>query len=169
MHVFVTGATGFVGYHTVLALTRAGHSVRLGIRNAEKMHQLYANSGIHVSNYAIGEITDAVSTERALDDCNAVVHTAAMVSLDPADEERMRHTNLTGTKLVVGGAAERGIRSILHVSSIAALFDPAADSITEQQALASPGYAYAKSKVECDEYVRSLVRPGFSLFSCRAP
>jgi hypothetical protein len=37
MHVLVTGATGFIGYHTVSALLEAGHSVRLGARNKKKL------------------------------------------------------------------------------------------------------------------------------------
>jgi dihydroflavonol-4-reductase len=163
MHVFVTGATGFIGYHTVLALAAAGHSVRLGVRNAEKMRQLYANSGIDVSDYAVGEITDAVSIDRALQDCNAVVHTAAMVSLDPGDEQRMRHTNLTGTQRVIGGAVERGIRSIVHVSSIVALFNPRVPRIHEALPVATPASAYARSKVECDQYVRGLIEAGANI------
>ena len=160
MHVFVTGGTGFVGYHTVRALTQAGHTVRLGIRNAEKMQSLYRDSGIDITDFAVGEITDAVSVEQALEGCDAVVHTAAMVSLDPADEERMRYTNLTGTRLVIGGAVERGIRSIVHVSSIAALFDPELDRLTEETPLASPHSAYGLSKMECDLYVRDLIDKG---------
>ncbi|MGH3578504.1 MAG: NAD-dependent epimerase/dehydratase family protein, partial [Mycobacterium sp.] len=33
MKVFCTGATGFVGAHTALALLEAGHEVRLLVRN----------------------------------------------------------------------------------------------------------------------------------------
>ena len=59
-----------------------------------------------MSDFAVGEITDAVSIDAALEGCDAVVHTAAMVSLDPADEERMRHTNLVGTFTLLEAARE---------------------------------------------------------------
>ena len=68
MHVFVTGATGFIGLHTVLALLRAGYRVRLDVRNAEKMQALYSRRGIAADDFAVGEITDKVSIDRALAD-----------------------------------------------------------------------------------------------------
>ena len=40
MHVFVTGATGFVGYHTVLALAAAGLATR-GVGFAHALHTPY--------------------------------------------------------------------------------------------------------------------------------
>jgi nucleoside-diphosphate-sugar epimerase len=163
MHVFVTGATGFIGFHTVMALHAAGHTVRLGVRSPEKMRKLYAPYNVDVSDYAVGEITDAEAIDKALENCDAVVHTAAMVSLDANKETIMRHTNLTGTKLVVGGAVKKGIKSIVYVSSVAAIFDRQAKVLNENTPLVEPTSAYAKSKKECEEYVRTLIDKGAAI------
>lgn len=160
MHVFVTGATGFVGFHTVMALHKAGHTIRFGVRNAEKMKRIYADYDIDTSDFAVGEITDAEAINKALDGCDAVVHTAAIVSLDPSKVEHMMHTNLTGTKLVVGGAVKKGIKSIVYVSSIAAIYNRHASVITEETPLTNPQSAYALSKRLCEEYVRGLMDAG---------
>ncbi|NRB38935.1 MAG: NAD-dependent epimerase/dehydratase family protein [Pseudomonadales bacterium] len=160
MHVFVTGATGFIGFHTVMALHKAGHSVRLGIRNPEKMRQLYADTDIDISDYAVGEITDAAAIDKALEGVDAVVHTAAMVSMDANQEKLMRATNLIGTKLVVGGAVKKGIESIVYISSVAAIFDPSATVLNEDTPLIEPKTAYAKSKNECELYIRELMSMG---------
>ena len=163
MHVFVTGATGFVGFHTVMALHKAGHSIRFGVRNAEKMKRLYAPYGIDTSDFAIGEITDAEAIQQGLQGCDAVVHTAAVVSMDPNKAEHMMHTNLTGTKLVIGGAVKLGIKSIVYVSSVAAIYDPNADIINEATPLSHPNTAYGKSKQQCEMYVRGLIDAGANI------
>jgi nucleoside-diphosphate-sugar epimerase len=160
MHVFVTGATGFIGFHTVLALLQAGHTVRLGVRNVAKMKALYGAQGLQISDYACGEITDPEAIDEALTGCDAVVHTAAMVSLDPAMAELMYDTNVTGTRLVVGGAVARGIRSIVHVSSVAAVFDRFAAVIDERQPPAKPLSAYGRSKADSEKYVQGLIEQG---------
>ncbi|MCK5880960.1 MAG: NAD-dependent epimerase/dehydratase family protein, partial [Sinobacterium sp.] len=111
----------------------------------------------------IGDITDAEVIDRALDGCDAVVHTAAIVSLDPSEADNMMHTNLTGTKLVVGGAVKKGIKSIVYVSSVAALYNSQASVINEDTPLTEPKSAYAKSKRQCEEYVRELMSDGASI------
>jgi nucleoside-diphosphate-sugar epimerase len=160
MHVFVTGATGFIGFHTVLALLEAGHTVRLGIRNVAKMKALYESRGIDITDYAAGEITDKEAIDAALEGCDAVVHTAAMVSLDAGKAEQMYHTNVTGTRLVIGGAVEQGIRSIVHVSSAAAIYDRYATSLDESQPLAEQSSAYGRSKADSEKFVRGLLDEG---------
>ncbi len=160
MKVFVTGATGFIGYHTVRALLEAGHSVRLGVRNEKKMRDLYEPLGIDTSDHATGEITDKAAIDAALEGCDGVVHTAAMVSLDPNLAEQTYHTNVTGTRLVVGGAVAQGIRAIVHVSSAAALFDPHLRTIDENTPLAAQSSAYGRSKVDSERHVQGLIDDG---------
>ena len=160
MHVFVTGATGFIGMHTALALLEAGHSVRLGVRNAQKMQALYAQHGIEVDDFAVGQITDALAIDRALDGCDAVVHTAALVSLDAKQAEQMYRTNVVGTRNVIGGAVDKGIESIIHISSAAALFDPRLKSIDESTPPAPANTAYARSKVDSEKYLQGLIDRG---------
>ena len=160
MRVLVTGATGFVGFHTSVALQRAGHSVRLGIRNVDKMQQLYQAHGIEVSDFAVGAITDEEAVAKALDGCDAVVHTAAMVSMDPSLAETVRQTNVRGTELVVGGAVQRGIEAIVYVSSVTAIYDRHAQTINEDSSLGEATSGYGRSKIECEKYVRGLIAGG---------
>ncbi len=160
MRVMVTGSTGFVGFHTVMSLLRNGHEVCLGVRNPEKMRRAFAPFGVQGLDYVEGSITDEAAVQRALDNCDGVVHAAAMVNLDRKQAEFVRRTNVRGTELVVGGAVERGIQSIVYVSSITALFTPGLDSLTEDSPLGSASSGYGKSKVESELYVRGLQEQG---------
>ena len=160
MHVLVTGATGFIGYHTVMALLDAGHSVRFGVRNREKMEGLYHPHGVDTSDCAVCEITDKAGIEAAMQGCDAVVHTAAFVSLDKNKAEIIYRTNVTGTELVIGTAVEMGIRSIVHVSSSTAYFDPFAPVINETTPLAEPDTPYGRSKADSAKFVGGLIEAG---------
>ncbi len=163
MRVMVTGSTGFVGFHTVMALLDAGHEVCLGVRNPEKMRRVFKPFGIEGLDYVEGQITDEVAVNKALDDCDAVVHSAAMVNLDAKQADFVRRTNVRGTELVVGGAVERGIESIVYVSSITALFTPGFERLTEDSPLGRSSNGYGQSKVESEIYVRKLQEQGASI------
>ena len=160
MHVFVTGATGFVGFHTVLALLDAGHSVRFGVRNRAKMEALYGPLGIDTSDHALGEITDKAAIERALEGCDGVVHTAAMVSLDASRADEIYETNVRDTEYVIGGAVARGIESIVHVSSAAALYNRRLSVLDESTPLAPQKSAYGRSKADAERFVRRKIDEG---------
>jgi nucleoside-diphosphate-sugar epimerase len=153
----LTGGTGFVGYHTARALQAAGHSVRLLVRDKEKLRRLY---GSDVTNYVLGDVTDCASVNRALDGCEGVVHAAALVSVDRKDADAVLATNVGGTERVIGGAVKRGLKTIIHVSSVTALYDPRARFLNEYSPPGRAGNAYGRSKVACEEFVRGLQGAG---------
>jgi nucleoside-diphosphate-sugar epimerase len=124
------------------------------------MRELYEPLGMSIDDYVVADITDEVGIEQALEGVDGVVHTAAMVSVDPAMAETMYHTNVTGTKLVIGGAVKKGIRSIVYTSSLSTLFDTGLTLIDEQTPLAKQTNAYARSKTDCEHYVRELIANG---------
>jgi len=153
MRVCITGGTGFIGYHTTLALLEAGHDVHLLVRSRDKLRRLF---GDEVADFTVGDVTDADAVAAALEGCDGVVHSAAMVSVDRKDAERVRETNVRGTRLVIGGAVDRGIDRIVHVSSVTALYDPEASVLNEYSPPGTATNAYGASKVESEIYVREL-------------
>jgi nucleoside-diphosphate-sugar epimerase len=163
MRVMVTGSTGFVGFHTVMALLGAGHEVCLGVRNPEKMRRVFSPFGVEGLDFVEGSITDEAAVARALEGCEGVVHAAAMVNLDAKQADFVRHTNVRGTELVVGGAVERGIESIVYVSSITAIYTPGLERLTEDSPLGRSSNGYGQSKVESEKYVRGLQDRGASI------
>jgi len=158
MRVMITGATGFVGYHTALALLAEGHEVSLLVRSERKMEQLFGAGRIR--HFTPGDITDAGSVRRAMDGCDAVVHSAAMVSTRAADAAAVYRTNVDGTSTVMESALAAGIERIIHVSSVTALYDPAASVLDEHSPPGTGATGYGRSKVACERYVRQLQASG---------
>ena len=73
MKVLVTGATGFIGYHTARRLRAEGHAVRAFVRSFEKAERVLAPLGLKRPDFVLGDMTDRESVERAFDGCDAVV------------------------------------------------------------------------------------------------
>ena len=80
MNVLVTGGTGFVGSHTAKALKRAGHHVRVLARSEPKAESVFKAIDVDVDEIMVGDVTDPVAVARAIKGCDAVIHSAAMVS-----------------------------------------------------------------------------------------
>lgn len=163
--VMVTGSTGFVGFHTVLALVDAGHDVRLLVRSPEKMKRVFEPMGLSGLPCIEGDITNQASVEQALDGCDAVVHAAAMVNVHARDSDRVLENNLQGTRFVLGGAAERGIDRMIQVSSTTALFRPGATQIDESSPMGNAPSGYGRSKIECDKLVRTYQDDGVPIYT----
>lgn len=159
MRVMITGGTGFVGYHTARALMAAGHRVSLLVRSVDKMLKLYGDDCD--LDFTRGDITDADKVESAMLGCDAVIHAAAMVSTKASDAEKVYSTNVEGAKTVIGCALNiKSVKTIIHVSSVTALYDPRATLLDENSPPGVARNAYGRSKVACEKYVRSLKARG---------
>lgn len=163
MRVFITGATGFVGAHSALALLKAGHQVRLLVRNPQAAQRYFAERGYTVDDLLVADIRDADRIRPAMKDCDAVLHAAAIVALDPARAQETYDNNVQGMKAVVGTACELGIRNIVYVSSLSALFWPDLPVTNEDTPLAPCKEPYSRSKRDSDEYVRELQAKGYPI------
>lgn len=157
MRILVTGGTGFIGCHTARQLRDAGHTVRLLVRNEKKARDLYGDA---LPELAVSDISDEAGVREALVGCDAVIHTAAMVSIDRKDADLVYRTNLDGTRNVIGQAVELGLSRVIHLSSVTAIFDERATLLTENSPPGTAKDAYGRSKVACEKYVRELQARG---------
>lgn len=111
----VTGATGFIGRHTVAALRRRGWDVRALVRR----HPADLLSPYHRLELVLGDIDDDVALERLVDGAAAIVHLAGLVKALHPDE--FYRVNEGGTERLLRAAARRNPEApLVHVSSLAA-------------------------------------------------
>jgi dihydroflavonol-4-reductase len=84
MRVLVTSGTGFVGSHTVAALIKAGHEVRLLVRDRRRVAPAVAPLGLQAGDLdtVVGDVTDPAAVDQAVRGCEAVVHAGSVLSLD---------------------------------------------------------------------------------------
>ena len=88
MKVLVSGPAGHVGNNVLRELLHRGHTVRALVRDDER-----ALVNLSVERVR-GDLRDASSLERAVEGMDAVVHTAAVVSLSPSGEPLMKEVNV---------------------------------------------------------------------------
>jgi dihydroflavonol-4-reductase len=160
MRVLVTGGTGFVGGWTAKAIADAGHSIRFLVRNPARLDTSIAKLGVDVSDFAVGDISDRVSVRDALQGCDAVVHSAALVATDPRETPRMLSTNMSGAQNVLGQAVELGMDPIIHVSSFTALFHSNLETLRADLPVVGGTDGYGQSKAQVDIYARGLQDAG---------
>ena len=157
--VLVTGATGLAGSHTVRALLDAGHRVRALVRNPDKARRVFKGQEGPLENVP-GDINDITSVRNALSGCDAVIHCAAIVSINAPSPETLIETNVSGVHNVVGTAVEQGLERIIHVSSLATLFRGDGTTISESSEPQESKHAYGHSKTLAERYVRQLQAEG---------
>lgn len=165
MKVFVTGATGLVGAHTVRELLRAGHTVRLLVRSREKAETYFARHGITIEDYVVGDMRDAECVRRGLAGCDALLHAAAVVSVEKSQADMIYHSNLDAMKAVMDTAVEESVPNIIYVSSIGAFCNDShvvkTSTINESADLFDQSTdAYRRSKTDCERHVRQLQAQG---------
>lgn len=119
--VLITGGTGFLGSYIVKELVQKNYSVRAIRRTTSKLPFYIPGEIFQNVEWVPGDVLDVISLEEAMEDVDAVIHSAAVISFHKADKERMYHVNIEGTANVVNAALEKNISRFVHVSSVAAL------------------------------------------------
>jgi nucleoside-diphosphate-sugar epimerase len=159
--VLVTGGTGFIGSHTVAALVRHGHGVKVLARTPDRVELVLEPHGVEVE-VVQGDVTDLPSVVSALDGCDAVVHAAAQI---PLGSSPTTDVNIVGSRTVIGEAAARGLDPIIYTSTIMVYLPTSEAIITPSSDLPRPRSAYGQAKQEVERFVRALQAEGAPVVS----
>lgn len=154
MRVLVTGASGFIGSHVVVALKAAGHEPVGYVRDEIKLNRAMAMHGITDLAWSVGDINDAAAITEAINSCDAMVHTVGIASVRNVDEDQMRRVNTDGTRTVLSAAVDAGLDPIIHVSSVAALFPAPGPEMTSDDPLGTSDSAYGRTKAAAERIAR---------------
>lgn len=117
MKIFVTGATGFVGFHVAKALAAEGAELRLLVRKSSNLSHLEGIDGETVA----GDLAQPESLRAALEGVDAVVHVAADYRLWIPDPDAMYRANVDGTRELLRMAREAGVQRFVYTSSVATM------------------------------------------------
>ncbi len=116
MTVVVTGAAGHLGGNLVRSLLAQGRRVRA----LDFTRDWRALAGLEVE-IVEGDVRDPVALARAFAGADVVYHTAGRISLSRRDGPLLEAINVLGVRNVVRACLERGVRRLVHFSSIHAL------------------------------------------------
>lgn len=156
--ILITGATGLLGSHLLYELTEAGYEVRALHREGSDLSQVKKVFSYYTSNpeknyklveWVKADLLEVAYLEEAFEGIKEVYHCAALVSFAPQDAKKLLDINPTTTTNVVNLCLAKGIRKLVHVSSVAALgrqkqgepIDEKTEWVESKQ-----NSAYAKSK-----------------------
>src|SRR5215217_721919 len=148
MKILVTGGTGYLGRAVVHALAGRGH--RLVIFSRHASHSALPGTLVD------GDVRDAAALERAAAGCDAISHSAALVSIWRRRRYDFDDINVGGLRNVLAVARALGTPRILYTSSFVAL---------PPQGRTEPLVAndYQRTKVAADRVADEAVRDGLPL------
>ena len=143
MKVALTGAAGHLGAAILQELTKRNIAVRALIRG----NDIRTCAGLPVEIIK-GDVMNTGVLTRLMQDCDTVIHCAALISLNGDPKGLMHKTNVAGTQLVIDNALQTDIKRFIHISSIHAFKQqPGVAVLDETAAFADEkSYAYGHSK-----------------------
>jgi nucleoside-diphosphate-sugar epimerase len=128
--VFVTGGTGFIGGEVVRRLRERGDDVVALVRSREKGAGLEKLGATLVE----GDLNATGVIRSACEDCDAVVHGAAIykVGIPKGERDGMHEANVRGTERVIDAAWQAGVSRIVYVSTINVFGNTKGDVVDER-------------------------------------
>lgn len=153
---FITGASGFVGYHVAKLLLEKGYSIRLLIHNKRAISDLLSHPDVEV---VTGDILDSDFLIKNTVDCDVVYHAAALYSFNHNLTDLIFETNIKGTENICKAVLVNNIKKMVYTSSAATIgknYHGLSDETTKFNLWKISG-AYKKSKVYAENKVLEYI------------
>jgi dTDP-glucose 4,6-dehydratase len=164
MKIFVTGGAGFIGSNFIrYALQAESKHVVVNydkLTYAGNLANLHSVAHHPEYQFIKGDICDAIAAEKAMRDCDAVVHFAAESHVDRSIYEPapVIQTNVTGTFTLLQVARRLAISRFVHISTDEVYGDIAPGAHASEDSPVQPSSPYSASKAASDLLVLSYVR-----------
>jgi nucleoside-diphosphate-sugar epimerase len=154
--ILVTGGAGFIGSHIVDRLLEEGVKIRvvddLSTGNKTNLSQHENNPDFE---FIQGDIRDFDVVKKAVNDVDAVVHEAALVSVTKSVEDPLlsNSINVVGTLNLLKASVESKVKRFVFASSCAVYGDTTVLPIKED-VLPKPLSPYAADKLAAENYIK---------------
>ena len=137
--------------------------VALARRRAATRTQVLDNLADLAVELYEGDLLDAATLSSAVRGCQQLYHVAALYSTRPEDAAAMYRVNVDGTRALLQAAAESGVQTIVHTSTIGTIGRPPDGRLpTEEDQFTEVSRAspYALSKLQGERLALDLAARG---------
>jgi len=174
MNMLVTGGAGFIGSHLVERLLAAGDRIRVvDDLSTGKRGNLVEHEALE---FIEGDIRDAGLIDRCIRGMDAVVHLAAVASVQASmdDPVRTHQVNFDGTLNLLEASRRHGVKRFIYACSAAVYGDTTTIPVSEE-AVPKPLSPYAVDKLSGEHYLLhyhrayDLVATSFRFFNIYGP
>ncbi|MGW0786705.1 NAD-dependent epimerase/dehydratase family protein [Streptomyces sp. NPDC002911] len=162
MKVLVTGGSGFLGLEICRRLTARGITTSsFGRRPSTALQQLGVRQHL-------GDLADVNAVSRAVAECDAVIHNAALAGVSGPPQPYWA-TNVLGTRHVIEQCRAHQVRRLVHTSTASVVFRPGGlEGVAEDIPYPTSHLAaYPRTKATAEALVLTAHSPELATVSLR--
>lgn len=152
--ILITGGAGFIGSHLCDALLAKGYAVRIldDLSTGKRANLQLGHPALALIE---GDVADAALVARAAEGCRAVVHLAAVASVQASvdDPVKTHQSNFIGTLNVCEAMRLNGLRRVLFASSAAVYGNNGEGQSIAEDTPKAPLTPYAVDKLASEQYL----------------
>jgi UDP-glucose 4-epimerase len=152
--ILVTGGAGFIGSNLVDSLLAKGHAVRVldDLSMGKRSNLPLDNPRLQL---VVGSVADAALVSQAVAGCQAVVHLAAVASVQASVDDPVgtHQSNFVGTLNVCEAMREHGVKRVLFASSAAVYGNNGDGQAVDEDTPKAPLTPYAVDKLASEQYL----------------
>lgn len=171
MNILITGGTGYIGSHTVLAFLEAGHNVSI-IDNLSNSNEVIIQKLELLSSKKLDFQKIDLINSNSLDNffanrnIDAVIHFAGLKAVSESVQypERYFRNNIVGTINLLSAMQKNNVKKLIFSSSATVYGDPEYFPIDENHPTSSIN-PYGRSKLHLEEIIQDIAYADSNFFA----